>query len=193
MSELIDYGSSEYWDNRYENEPEPFEWFLNYEALKPYITKRIPYDSLVLQIGCGNSVLPEDMAADGYKKICNIDLSQVVIETMKKKYQSTKNLEFRRMDCRSLEFSDNTFDGVIDKGTMDTIMCGDNSFVNAAKMLNQIHRVLKPGGVFMEITYGAPETRVEHFENISGWTLEKEILKKQSEGCHYLYILTKKV
>ena len=34
----------------------------------------------VMQVGCGNSTLTEEMYEDGYKNIWNIDLSRVVID-----------------------------------------------------------------------------------------------------------------
>ena len=37
-------------------------------------------DDALIQLGCGNSRLAEDMAADGYLSMMNIDCSRVVIE-----------------------------------------------------------------------------------------------------------------
>lgn len=34
----------------------------------------------ILNLGCGNSILPEEMYDKGYKNIYNIDISHVVIE-----------------------------------------------------------------------------------------------------------------
>ena len=61
------------------------------------------------------------------------------------------------MDCKSLQFEDGSFDAVIDKGTFDSVLCGDGSGPNADLMLNEIHRVLSPSGVYICITYGQPE------------------------------------
>ena len=41
--------------------------------------KKINKNALVLNLGCGNSLLSEEMYNDGYKNILNIDLSQSII------------------------------------------------------------------------------------------------------------------
>jgi ubiquinone/menaquinone biosynthesis C-methylase UbiE len=44
------------------------------------------------------------------------------------------------------------------------LLCGDNAFLNVASMLKEVQRVLKPGGVYIAISYGKPENREFHFE-----------------------------
>jgi ubiquinone/menaquinone biosynthesis C-methylase UbiE len=66
------------------------------------------------------------------------------------------------MDVRDLKFDDNTIDLVIDKSTIDAILCGDNSFLNVAIMTKEIQRVLKEGGIYMIISYGLPDNRLIH-------------------------------
>lgn len=39
------------------------------------------------------------------------------------------------MDIRNLHYPANLFDMVIDKSTGDTLLCGENAFMNTAKML----------------------------------------------------------
>jgi len=178
-------------------DPVPFEWYQHYETLKPYLNERVSFDSQLLQIGCGNSLLAEEMVKDGYQSITNIDISHVVIDSMKEKYRGSPRLIWKAMDCRKLEFPDESFDAVFDKGTMDALLCGDHSFTSVAKMMKEIYRVLKPGGVFLEISYGGPDLRVNHFTAVSGWKLELQTLKKtyggvDEEDLHYVYIVIKK-
>jgi hypothetical protein len=45
-------------------------------------------------------------------------------EFYKDKYPT---LIYKHMDCRSLGFDDGSFNAVIDKGTFDSILCGDGS------------------------------------------------------------------
>jgi ubiquinone/menaquinone biosynthesis C-methylase UbiE len=61
------------------------------------------------------------------------------------------------------EFKNGEFNVVVDKGTLDSLLCGDNSEPNAIKMLNEIHRVLTHNGVYICITYGAEESRLKYF------------------------------
>ena len=41
------------------------------------------------------------------------------------------NMIFKQMDVRSLQFDEGMFDCVIDKGTFDSILCGDGSAPNS--------------------------------------------------------------
>jgi ubiquinone/menaquinone biosynthesis C-methylase UbiE len=66
------------------------------------------------------------------------------------------------MDVRDLQYEDNYFDLIIDKSTMDALLCGDQSFLNVAIMLKEVQRVLKVGGTYMIISYGQPENRITH-------------------------------
>jgi hypothetical protein len=66
------------------------------------------------------------------------------------------------MDIRDLQQDDETFDLVIDKSTMDALLCGDQSFLNVAIMTKEIQRVLKKNGIYLIISYGAPENRIVH-------------------------------
>ena len=68
----------------------------------------------------------------------------------------------KTMDVMNMkDFQSNEFNVVIDKGTLDTILCGDNSEANVEKMLQEINRVLKSNGVYICISYGSEEQRKE--------------------------------
>ena len=67
------------------------------------------------------------------------------------------------MDIRDLKYEDNYFDLVIDKSTLDSILCGEKSFLNTAIVTKEIQRVLKAGGIYLVISYGTPENRMFHF------------------------------
>jgi hypothetical protein len=52
---------------------------------------------------------------------------------------------------------------VLDKGTLDSVLCGDNSTPNAERMMSEIFRVLSPNGHYICITYGDEEHRKKYF------------------------------
>ena len=58
-----------------------------------------------------------------------------------------------------MDFKDGSFDCVLDKATMDSILCGENSMSNIASYLSEISRVLSPKGVYIAVSYGTPENR----------------------------------
>ena len=102
--------------------------------------------------------LSEEMYDDGYQNIVNIDISFTVIKQMQELYKDKyPNMPYKQMDVKALAFQDNSFEAVIDKGTLDSILCGDGSGPNAAQMLSEIYRVLSPNGVYICISYGVKD------------------------------------
>lgn len=39
------------------------------------------------------------------------------------------------MDVRALQYPPNTFDLIIDKSTIDALLCGDHAYINVALMM----------------------------------------------------------
>eukprot|EP00005_Dracoamoeba_jomungandri_P001484 CAMPEP_0174257526 /NCGR_PEP_ID=MMETSP0439-20130205/6644_1 /TAXON_ID=0 /ORGANISM="Stereomyxa ramosa, Strain Chinc5" /LENGTH=133 /DNA_ID=CAMNT_0015340635 /DNA_START=23 /DNA_END=424 /DNA_ORIENTATION=- len=113
-----------YWDERYSKNREPFDWYQNYQPLKEILTKYIPQSKEpILIVGCGNSRLTEEMVDDGYKpSIVSVDISPVAIEIMRSR---CPDLDWRVGDITTFEMEENSYWGVIDKGTLDTLLCGE--------------------------------------------------------------------
>ncbi|KAL6288583.1 hypothetical protein ACE6H2_006093 [Prunus campanulata] len=117
------YGDALYWDARYVEEGGSFDWYQRYSSLRPFVRNYISTSSRVLMVGCGNAVMSEDMVADGYEDIMNVDISSVAIDMMKRKYEHIPQLKCMfpiqldmQMDVRDMSvFPDESFEGVIDK------------------------------------------------------------------------------
>ena len=111
-------------------------------------------------------------------------------------------------------FEDETFDCVIDKGLLDSILCGAYSKQNSRKMLLEISRVLKNKGYYICVSYGDPDIRFHYFDNKDyNWIrlaqtpykvfkpnideADKKIIfddkdkEKNKDYYHYIYILEK--
>lgn len=71
------------------------------------------------------------------------------------------------MDVHHMTYEDESFDVVLDKGTLDAIICGDESSSNPDQALLEVNRVLKKNGVFICISYGMPEYRLDYFQSSS--------------------------
>uniref|UniRef100_A0A5B7BKG8 Methyltransferase type 11 domain-containing protein n=1 Tax=Davidia involucrata TaxID=16924 RepID=A0A5B7BKG8_DAVIN len=171
------YGEPSYWDNRYANEAGPFDWYQKYPSLAPLLHLYITPHHRVLVVGCGNSAFSEDMVDDGYGDVVNIDISSVVIEAMRKKYSNRPQLKYIKMDVRDMSaFQTGSFDGIVDKGTLDSLLCGHDSHQNAAKMLEEVGRVLKDKGVYILITYGAPIYRLRLLRDSCSWTVKLHVI-----------------
>lgn len=134
------YGEPWYWDNRYAHESGPFDWYQKYPSLAPLIKLYVPHPhQRILVVGCGNSAFSEGMVDDGYEDVVNVDMSSVVIEAMTEKYSNRPQLKYIKMDVRQMdEFQTGSFDSVVDKGTLDSILCGSNSRQNATQMLKEV-------------------------------------------------------
>jgi ubiquinone/menaquinone biosynthesis C-methylase UbiE len=77
------------------------------------------------------------MYNDGYHNLTGNDISPVVIEDMKKS-QKEKGMELMRydvMDVRKMDYKDESFDLIIDKSTIDSLMCSDHPLLNVANLI----------------------------------------------------------
>lgn len=85
-----------------------------------------------------------------------------------------------QMDVRDMSFfPDDSFDSVIDKGTLDSLMCGTDAPISASQMLGEVSRLLKPGGLYMLITYGDPTVRMPHIHQpVYNWKIELYIIPR---------------
>jgi ubiquinone/menaquinone biosynthesis C-methylase UbiE len=141
------------------------------------------------------------MYDDGYHDIVNIDISDVVIKQMKERNLTRPKMQWLTMDALQTKFEDETFDAIVDKSTLDAILCGDFSFYNAAKMLHEMQRIMKTGGHYISISYGKPETRVHHFTRkhldfeISCFVLNSKYFQSSNLSNHmnehYCYVCQK--
>ncbi|ERN01954.1 hypothetical protein AMTRI_Chr02g224270 [Amborella trichopoda] len=177
------YGEPWYWDKRYKQDPGPFDWYQKYPALAPIFNLYLKHNHRILITGCGNAALGEDMVNDGYQDIVNIDISSVVIEAMRKKYRNCPQLKYMEMDVRRMnDFCSGSFDSVIDKGMLDSLMCGQNSQNYVRMMLKEVGRVLKDNGVYILVTYGAPRYRLSLLKEICLWTVKLHVIEKPGHG-----------
>ncbi|KAG7025627.1 hypothetical protein SDJN02_12124 [Cucurbita argyrosperma subsp. argyrosperma] len=94
-----------------------------------------------------------------------------------------------QMDVKDMSFfPDEKFGAVVDKGTLDSLMCGTDAPISAAQMLGEVSRLLKPGGVYLLITYGDPKVRMPHLMRPSyNWKITLFIIPRpgfeRPEGC----------
>lgn len=106
----------------------------------------------ILDIATGTGDLAIQMANTGAKRIVGLDLSEGMLNVGKKKI-AAKNLDTKiemvQGDSENLPFSDNSFDAI-------TVAFGVRNFENLEKGLEEIYRVLKPGGIFVVLETSVP-------------------------------------
>ena len=88
------------------------------------------------------------------------------------------------MDVRDLGYyDDETFHAVVDKGTFDSVCCGDAAEENAKTMCDEISRVLQPGGTYICVSYGMSAIRKLQFNKAAyNWTVTHQMVPKPTMG-----------
>jgi ubiquinone/menaquinone biosynthesis C-methylase UbiE len=184
------YGDVDYWNGRYRGQRgECFEWFQPWSALRPHVSKHLLSHGIALVVGCGSSAMSYELSQT-FSRIVSIDISEEVVNQMKERYAQNGLLEWLTMDCTRMQFGNNTFDAIFDKGTLDTLMCYDSAAVLADQMVKEVARVLHPGGCFVVVSYGIPKTRKQFFDKANGFSLVDaiEVPKPGMATNHYVYV-----
>ena len=200
---MTDYSSLKYWEGRYLNEHmEIFEWYQTYDTLKEKIIDYLKPEDQILYVGCGTSKLAEDLYIDEIRNVTNIDFSENAIKIMEDRYKEQKvEMKYKKMNATNMEeFTNGSFNVVLDKALLDSVLCGENALPIVDKMINEIYRVMVNGGYYIVISNGNEETRKNLF-NPEMWEYKMIEIEKPSKvvvlddkdpkNYHYIYILTK--
>jgi EEF1A lysine methyltransferase 4 len=160
---MVNYGSAEYWDERYSAEVDsPFDWLFSFHDVAEIIDHLIPSrEEPILLPGAGNAPFSVDLeAVGGYRHLTNIDLSPVVVKQMQEKCPSQI---WRVMNVTDLKFGDGTFPFIVDKSLIDTLLCYNDSALHTAAMVDELYRVLSPGGRFITFSLHSIDEVVHYF------------------------------
>lgn len=194
-----EFGEDQYWESRYKEKDEEYEWYQPWYANRNYVLPLLNRSQAkeILNLGCGNSPMPIEMLKEGFNRIVNIDISPSVIQQMKERYKQELKAEWISMDCTKLEFSDNSFDAVIEKGTIDALVCKNDKGNSINQLLKESFRVLRNGGIFISISFGKPSLRLNYFReaNLNWLVLDPVEIPKIMipNQYYYLFAAIKKV
>eukprot|EP00434_Breviolum_minutum_P029923 symbB.v1.2.026458.t1/scaffold2647.1/size76802/3 len=186
------FGNQEYWEEFYSGDSEDskdFEWFCSYEDVQPFFHEFVQpvldasttRPAKILVAGCGNSRLTcdiyDDLCTTGINaganspdvEIWNVDYAEAAIARSKETAGERRSIRHVVADLRDLPpetFQNESFDAVVDKGTMDALFCAGGS--SARRCCGELHRVLRPHGVLLMMSGVAPtEDLLEMFQS---WT-----------------------
>lgn len=111
--------------------------YIAYEAL---LKAHVSPNTFALEVGAGTGAFTGVLLRGG-ASVCATDISPKSLEVLTRRHQGVGRLETRVADMECLPFPDGTFDLVASAGALSY---GDNT-----RVMDEVFRVLKPGGVFL--------------------------------------------
>lgn len=83
------------------------------------MSRYIKSSDKILHVGCGNSLLADQLYDNGYHSVTSIDVVDDVIKNQRKRNRKKRpELIFQQADVTKLNYDDNSFNVVLDKGTL---------------------------------------------------------------------------
>lgn len=115
-------------------------------------------DKSVLDIACGTGDFSLEIArhSDDRTKVCGIDLSEGMLEVMRRKVSQaglSERISIEQGNCESMHFADGSFERA-------TIAFGIRNFENRELALKEILRVLKPQGRLVILELSVPSNPI---------------------------------
>jgi len=107
----------------------------------------------ILDIACGTGDLSlEALRQIPSASITGIDLARPMLDIFEEKAsKATKNIVIEEGDVEALRFADGSFDAI-------TIGFGTRNFTNLEIAFKEIFRVMKPGGIFINLELSKPRS-----------------------------------
>jgi arsenite methyltransferase len=105
----------------------------------------LPLDARALDLGCGNgwaTRLMAEQASEG--RVVGVDISDEMIEMARRSSVGIDNVEFRVASAERLPFDDGTFTHAF---SMESLYY----YADMGRALNEVHRVLAAGGLFVAV------------------------------------------
>jgi len=161
------FAQESYWQARYDTHDATVEniatagahdWYMDY-SLEPSSPLRTILQSCapatqfprVVDLGCGDSTLCREMARDGYFTV-GTDVAASAGDAQHALFAGVPPF----VHCRTsaLPFGTASCDVLIDKGTLDALLCGGDDR-RARELLAEASRCVREGGWFFSVTYAA--------------------------------------
>ena len=153
-----------------------FEWYAPWSSIRELVRAVAPdVGGAVLELGCGSSTLALDMHRDGYSDVLAVDFAPAAVEVSNELAraagvslgtctgagadadEAAPGLRFEVMDVRDLSLEAASVECVIDKATVDAILCASDGAQNVLRVASEVDRVLCMGGVFIIVSHINPD------------------------------------
>jgi demethylmenaquinone methyltransferase/2-methoxy-6-polyprenyl-1,4-benzoquinol methylase len=140
----------------------------------------------ILDIATGTADLAIEALSLNPEKIIGVDISEGMLEFGRKKLKSKgleNKIELQLGDSEKLLFPDHTFDAAM-------VSFGVRNFEDLVQGLEEIYRVLKPGGQILILEFSKPKNYLVrsgyNFYNATALPLIGKLLSKDSAAYTYL-------
>lgn len=115
--------------------------------------RSLPFGEKVLDVAAGTADLSIELIRQGKAhQVVGVDISEGMMEIGREKIEKEKmgnSISLLYADCAQLPFQDNTFDAI-------TCAYGARNFQQLTKSLQEMLRVLKPGGSLLIVEFSYP-------------------------------------
>jgi ubiquinone/menaquinone biosynthesis C-methylase UbiE len=112
----------------------------DFAALAERATAGLPAGSRILEVAPGPGYLAIEIARRGAYRITGLDISHSFVEIANRKAREAgADIDFRQGNASAMPFAENMFDLILCRAAF-------KNFSQPLAALNEMHRVLKPGG-----------------------------------------------
>jgi ubiquinone/menaquinone biosynthesis C-methylase UbiE len=111
-----------------------------FRSLATRLARKLPSDSRVLEVAPGPGYLAIELAKRGRYALSGLDVSSTFVEIAKRNAaEAAVTIDFREGNASAMPLSDDTFDFIVCRAAF-------KNFSQPVEAMNEMHRVLKPGG-----------------------------------------------
>ncbi len=137
----------------------------DFKALARRTAEQIPPRSSVLEVAPGPGYFAIELAKLGDYRITGLDISQTFVEIASANAaQAGVRVDFRRGNASAMPFDDETFDFLLCRAAF-------KNFSEPRRALEEMHRVLKPGGQALIIDLRGDASNESIEEAVNGMNL----------------------
>lgn len=131
--------------NLYDKYAESYDRLIRHTSFYQELLEKVAYSlrgcDKIIDVAGGTGILAEKLALEG-KIVYLVDGSKGMISYARKKLSNETRIHIFEMEAGELKFDNELFDGV----ALINALCFMD---NPTKVLKEIYRVLKPGGIFV--------------------------------------------
>ena len=112
----------------------------DFVSLAQRVTATLPAGTRILEVAPGPGYLSIEIARRGAFQVIGLDISNTFVEiAARNAREANVNIDFRQGNASAMPFPENTFDLILCRAAF-------KNFSQPVAAMNEMHRVLKPGG-----------------------------------------------